>query len=192
MGNIRHMRTKGIVVVLAAAALLAGCTDSDSAPSQPEHKAPATNASSGPTDPGPKHSDRHDGRLTVTDIRIEGHEGFDRVVYELGGTGVPGWKVHYTDEPTQDGSGYPVDVAGPSALEVRITGSAYPFDSGVAPYEGPYPVTDPESGAVTGVFRSVVFEGVTQSFIGIDADRPGFSVNAESDPTRLVIDIATE
>ena len=144
-----------------------------------------------PTDADPERGDPSRGAgLTVTDIRIGAQSGFDRIVYDLGGAGSPGWLVRYTDAATQDGSGKVVDVAGRSILEVQITGSAYPFDSGVTPYEGPDPVVDPSVPTIAGVYRTLVFEGTTQSFIGIEADRPAFSVRALSDPTRLVIDIA--
>ena len=38
-----------------------------------------------------------DAAVTVSDIRIGGHDGFDRVVFEVGGTGTPGWDVRYVD-----------------------------------------------------------------------------------------------
>lgn len=113
------------------------------------------------------------------------------MVYELGGKGTPGWLVQYTDHAVQDGSGNPVEVAGRSILEVRILGSAYPFDSGVTPYSGPDPAVDASAPGIAGVYRTVVFEGTTQSFIGVQTDRPAFAVSPLSDPTRLVIDIAT-
>lgn len=180
------------MIATAVLGALAGCADSESAPSVISSTPAATSDAAAPTDAEPKQAGESAGAaLTVTDIRIGRHEGFDRVEYLLDGTGTPGWNVRYVDRAVQDGSGTALDIAGQSILEVRITGSAYPFDSGAAPYTGPDPATDPAAPAITGVYRTAVYEGVTQSFIGVGTDRPGFSVSTGSDPTRLVVDIAT-
>ncbi|MET7773466.1 hypothetical protein [Nocardia sp. NPDC005366] len=193
------MRIALVSTLAVAAALLAGCDDGDNTP--PRSNVSSVTSTTGtfadapaptPTDAEPKRGAPSSGAgVTVTGIRIGRHPGFDRVVYDLGGTGSPGWIVQYTDRAIQDGSGNPVDVAGQSILEVQITGSAYPFDSGVTPYEGPDPVTDPSAPGIAGVYRTTIFEGITQSFIGVNAGRPAFAVSALSGPTRLVIDIAT-
>ncbi|NEW40836.1 hypothetical protein GV793_18220 [Nocardia cyriacigeorgica] len=196
------MRNKLVVglIALGVVGVAAGCGDSESTPSSlvdvPTTSAatttPAVAPPAGPSDAAPKRAEASgDAALTVTDIGISHHDGFDRVVYDLGGTGTPGWIVEYTDKAVQDGSGAALDVAGQSVLEVRITGSVYPFDSGVEPYAGPDPATDPAAPGIAGVYRTIVFEGITQSFIGINGDRPAFSVSTQGDPTKLVIDIAT-
>ncbi|MEU4807895.1 hypothetical protein AB0H20_01705 [Nocardia fluminea] len=193
------MRNALVFVLIAAAAVsVSGCGTDDAPAAAP----PATTSTTStfaeatgeaPTDASPKSGAASAGAaLTVTDIRIGRQPGFDRVVYELGGTGAPGWQVAYTDSAVQDGSGKSVDVTGRAILEVRILGSAYPFDSTVPPFDGPDPVTDPGTPAITGVHKRLVYEGVTQSFIGIDADQPPFSVTALADPPRLVVDIATQ
>ncbi|MBH0776038.1 AMIN-like domain-containing (lipo)protein [Nocardia bovistercoris] len=195
------MRNRTVLTLAACAALIAGCDNADHGDHTEATPAPATTEVTGtftespparvPTDALPKRGAPSNGAaVTVTDIRLGAQPGFDRIVYDLGGTGTPGWIVQYADRAIQDGSGKVVEVAGQSILEVQITGSAYPFDSGVTPYAGPDPVTDPSVPAVAGVYRTLVFEGTTQSFIGVAADRPAFSVSATSDPTRLVIDIA--
>ncbi|WP_280274798.1 AMIN-like domain-containing (lipo)protein [Nocardia wallacei] len=188
------MRNRLAFTVVAGLALLAGCSDSSSDPGAPASTGSTVAAApeSPPTATGPQQrAPSDDARLTVTNVRVGHHPGFDRVVYELGGTGTPGWRVQYTDRAVQDGSGKPVDVAGQSILEVQILGSAYPWDSGVPQYEGPDPVTDPSSPGIAGVYRTLVFEGTTQSFIGVNAERPAFSVDALENPGRLVVDIAT-
>lgn len=206
------MRTGRVLVVAAMLGCLAGCADSESAPPVsspvPVPALPSTEAvrsqpslpplplpvpvAPAPDDTVPKQAEASpDAGLTVTDIRLSRHPGFDRVEYFLGGTGTPGWSVWYTGRAIQDGSGRELAVAGQSVLEVRITGSDYPFDSGVAPYTGPDPVTDPAVPGIAGVYRTTVFEGVTQSFIGLEAEEPGFTVAAATMPNRLVIDIAT-
>ncbi|WP_067809327.1 AMIN-like domain-containing (lipo)protein [Nocardia beijingensis] len=189
------MRNRMVLMVAAATALLAGCGDVESAPGLPAAPTTATPAevaqAPAPGDAAPKEGKPSgDAALTVTDVRLGRQPGFDRVVYELGGVGTPGWIVRYTDRAVQDASGNPVDVAGRSILEVRILGSAYPFDSGVTPYEGPDPAVDPAVPGIAGVYRTTVFEGVTQSFIGVQSDRPAFTVTTLSNPTRLVVDIA--
>ncbi|WP_328388177.1 AMIN-like domain-containing (lipo)protein [Nocardia sp. NBC_00416] len=206
------MRTGRILVVAAMLGCLAGCADSGSTPpiSSPE-LVPAVPSSQvdipglplppvplpgepvpAPDDTVPKQAGASPGAaLTVTDIRLSRHPGFDRVEYILGGEGTPGWSVWYTGRAIQDGSGRELEVAGQSVLEVRITGSAYPFDSMVEPYAGPDPATDPAVPGIAGVYRNTVFEGVTQSFVGVAADEPGFTVAAAAMPNRLVIDIAT-
>ncbi|MGY0501509.1 AMIN-like domain-containing (lipo)protein [Nocardia sp. FBN12] len=193
------MRNALVFVLIAAAAVsMSGCGTDDAPATAP----PATTSTTStfadatgevPTDAGPKSGAASPGAaLTVSDIRIGHQPGFDRVVFALGGTGSPGWQVSYTDRAVQDGSGKTVDVAGRAILEVRILGSAYPFDSVVPPFAGPDPVTDPSAPAITGVYKKLVYEGVTQSFIGIDADQPPFAVTTLADPPRLVVDIATQ
>ncbi|MFD6893400.1 hypothetical protein ACFWB0_02460 [Rhodococcus sp. NPDC060086] len=192
------LRTRHALAVTAAALVLAGCTANGDAVPEPDTAASIETQvvtpdapSTTPTDAADKISPAGDGaKLTVTDIRTGRHEGFDRVVYELGGEGVPGWRVGYVDSAVQDGSGNEIPVAGGAVIQVLIDGSAYPFDSGVEPYAGPNPVLGPSGGSVVEVNGSGVFEGVTQSFIGVaDPDTP-FSVSSLTDPTRLVIDVA--
>ncbi|WP_024800088.1 hypothetical protein [Nocardia sp. BMG51109] len=189
------MRNRLALTVVAGLALLAGCSDGSSEPAGPP---PAGSSVAAAPEPPPTAATPQEGtpssdaRLTVTDVRVGRHEGYDRVVYELGGTGTPGWRVQYTGRAVQDGSGEPVDVAGQSVLEVQILGSAYPWDSGAPQYEGPDPATDPSAPGIAGVYRTMVYEGTTQSFIGVNADRPPFSVAALENPARLVVDIATD
>ncbi|AZZ82445.1 MULTISPECIES: AMIN-like domain-containing (lipo)protein [Gordonia] len=201
------MRVRAAVVLVAAALVVAGCSAADGERDSDVGVAPTvtetvtstppsetgSTASDVPTDgesAGPKTAPAGEGaRLTVTDIRTGSHDGFDRVVYELGGSGRPGWRVAYVDEALQDGSGFPVDVAGGAILEVQITGSAYPFDSGVEPYAGPDPIRAQPGGSVVEVRGALVFEGVTQSFIGVSERGAPFTVDVLTNPTRLVIDV---
>ncbi|MCZ1075283.1 MULTISPECIES: AMIN-like domain-containing (lipo)protein [Rhodococcus] len=131
-----------------------------------------------------------DAALTVTDIRTGTHEGFDRVVYELGGLGTPGWRVGYVDRAIEVGSGETVPVAGDAVLEVRISGSAYPFTSEITPYTGPFPVRGRAGGSAVEVTGTTIFEGATQSFIGLAAPGLPFAVYSLDDPARVVIDVA--
>lgn len=182
--------------VAVCAVALVGCSDDtiiDYGPA-PTSSAPVatTTAEPAPTDAAPKTGAHSSGAgVTVITIRIGRRDGYDRVVYEFGGKGSPGWKVAYVDEAVQDGSGNGLTVQGRSILEVRINGAAYPFDSGVTEYSGPDPLTEPSTTAVAEVHFGATFEGITQSFIGVNAERPQFAVSALSNPTRLVVDIAT-
>jgi hypothetical protein len=127
--------------------------------------------------------------LSVTGVRLGGHGGFDRVVYELGGEGAPGWWVEYVDEPTQDGSGQRIDVPGSAFLQVYLEGVGYPFDTGVPEYDGPRTVTAPDVQAIRGVTVAGVFEGRHMSAIGVSEVRPYRVFRLES-PPRVVIDVA--
>jgi hypothetical protein len=125
--------------------------------------------------------------LSVTDVRAASHETFDRVVFDLDGQGgPPGWRVEYVDEALDDGSGLPVDVAGDATLQVRISGTGMPMDTGVEEYGGD-PVTL-TAGAVQQVVYRFVFEGYTTAFVGVDEPRP-FRVFTLTNPTRLVVDV---
>jgi hypothetical protein len=129
--------------------------------------------------------------LSVTDVRVGTHEGFDRVVIELDGQGArPGYDVRYVDTAVADGSGAPVDVAGGAILEVRVSGWGYPFDTGAEEYSGPRTIPGPGSGSVEQVQLSTAFEGIAQVFIGVTDEEKPFTVTRLDGPTRIVIDIA--
>jgi hypothetical protein len=191
------MRNRVALAMIAGLTLLTGCSNGSSTPAAAPSGKPAAPArlpdSAAPPAAGPpeQHAASPGARLTVTDIAIAGRPGFAEVVYHLGGSGHPGWQVRYTDRAVRDGSGTALDVAGSSVLEVRILGSAYPWDSGVAGYEGPDPLCDPAVPGITGVYGASVYEGTTQSFIGVNSDHPAFSVTAADNPARLIVDIAT-
>jgi hypothetical protein len=125
--------------------------------------------------------------LLPVDVRVGDHEGFDRVVVQLAGEGVPGWQVEYVDEAVEDGRGERVDVDGEAILSVHVSGTRYP-EEGEAHYvpDGPLPGLD----AVEEVHYLGTFEGLTQLFIGIDDGPADYRVLTLTDPARLVIDIA--
>lgn len=124
--------------------------------------------------------------LRVADVRAASHNGFDRVVFDLEGEGTPGWFTTLTENPTQQGSGNPVDYNGSIALLVGIEGTPYPNDRGLEP-----PRTEPYPGAgnVNEIAYTSLFEGRTEYVIGLDSAMP-YSVTALEEPKRLVIDFA--
>lgn len=157
---------------------------------------PATTAEESPAEPeapfeggtAPDTEDpSDDAMLTVTDVRVGVHEGYDRVELELEGTGTPGWRVEYVEEALDPGRGDEVDVDGDAVLEVGITGTAMPMDSGVEEYGGD-PVAGPGESVEEVAYR-FVFEGVTTAFVGVDGEQRPFRVHTLSDPTRLVVDV---
>jgi hypothetical protein len=154
--------------------------DTDAAPGQPPFTAdlnPDTATASA------------DAQVTVRSIRIGSHAGFDRVVFEAGGKGTPGWDVHYVDSAVSPGSGKPVAVHGSAVLQVAVTGAGYPYATGVPEYAGRGPLTAPGTHAVTEVVFDQTFEGTTSAFIGTAARTP-FRVYRLDSPTRIVVEVA--
>jgi len=150
---------------------------------------PDTDAPPFPADASPDTQDASsDSMVTVRDIRIGRHDGFDRIVFEVGGAGTPGWDVRYVDTATSQGSGDPVDVAGNAILRVSITGAGYPYDTGVEEFAS----SDPLTAAGTQVVKEVVFdatyEGTTVAFAGTTGSAP-FRVFALQNPARVVVDV---
>ncbi|MFE9233399.1 AMIN-like domain-containing (lipo)protein [Cellulosimicrobium funkei] len=214
----RPAAVAGAVLVLALAACSPGGSDDSPSPSSTATSAspsptdsPSTTPEPGaePTDGAPTPSDdateaplpfpantepdtqdpSADAALTVTDVRVGHHDGFDRVVFELGGTGTPGWRVEYVDQPVDDASGNVATVDGDAYLQVMISGSGYPTDTGIDLYAGANPVRAGDDGVVEEVLLRGVFEGYTQAFVGVDDEQRPFRVFSLEDPTRVVVDV---
>lgn len=130
-----------------------------------------------------------DASVTVRDIRLGRQDGFDRVVFEVGGTGTPGWDVRYVDAASSQGSGKPVDVAGDAILQVSLTGVGYPYDTGVKEYSAPGPLSSAGTESVTEVAFDATFEGTTMAFVGTNSKVP-FRVYLLQSPTRVVLEVA--
>ncbi|AZA14232.1 hypothetical protein ACFPVT_09685 [Corynebacterium choanae] len=125
--------------------------------------------------------------LNVTNVRIGTHDTFDRIVFDFTGAGTPGWFVRYTKDPTAQGSGKPVHIAGDTFLEVNIDGVAYPFEVGEAPKI--FDITDPPGTLISEIDDVSIFEGRQQFMIGLSGGEHPYSVQVLNNPTRLVIDI---
>ena len=130
-----------------------------------------------------------DARVTVRDIRVGRHDGFDRVVLEVGGEGRPGWDVRYVDVASSQGSGDAVEVAGDAVLQVTVTGAGYPYDTGVEEYSADAPLSAPDTETVTEVVFDATYEGTTVAFVGTQRQLP-FRVYLLDAPTRLVLEVA--
>jgi hypothetical protein len=127
--------------------------------------------------------------LVFTDVRVAEHEGFDRIVLEFTGTGIPGWTVNYVDEAVLDGSGEVVTLGGDAILDIYASGTTWP---GSNYYSGPRQFEPESGGDVNEVHVGGTFEGYTQVLAGIDGDPVPFRVFALTDPSRLVIDVVDD
>ena len=115
---------------------------------------------------------------SVVDVRVGGHDGFDRVVFELDGP-VPGYTVRYIDKPVRaDPSDNEVPVDGSAVLDVRFEPA---LAHGIA---GP---TKTEFTQLAEVVKTGDFEAVVHFAIGVKA-KTSFHASVV-DATKLVIDI---
>jgi hypothetical protein len=206
-------RTTAVVLslLLAGPVLLAGCgepaTSEAAASSSASAEEPAKDAATestaavdtaedgtadAPDFPADAEADTadasSDAAVTVSDIRIGAHDGYDRIVFEVGGTGTPGWDVRYVDEASSQGSGDALDVAGDAVLQVTLTGAGYPYETGVEEFSGPA-LTGSGTSAVTEVVYDATFEGTSVAFVGTGGKNP-FRVYALENPTRVVLEVA--
>ena len=210
------MRTPATAPALLALALallvaIAGCSDgsagrseapvasSPTTPTTPRGTPSATRAATAeagvppfPSDTLPQDTGWANGNgLAVTGVRTAQHPGYDRVVFDLDGTGTPGWRVEYTTSPTAEGSGDPVSIEGTAFLMIFLTGVGSSFDTGIAPaYDDATRLPGTGTEAITEISPGGgPWEGAQQAFIGLrGAERP-FRVFALTHPTRVVIDV---
>ena len=175
----------------SSATLEAGESGGGSAVGAPDDETPvdgSTDAPSFPADAEPDTADMSaDASVTVSDIRVGRHDGFDRVVFEVGGTGAPGWDVRYVDAASSQGSGDDIAVDGDAILQVTLTGAGYPYDTGVEEFSGSASVGDAE--VVTDVVFDNTYEGTSVAFVGTTAQAP-FRVYLLDNPTRVVLEVA--
>ena len=132
---------------------------------------------------------------TINNVRAGRHDCYDLLVIDMGGGPAPEWyHVQYVSTVHQQGSGFPVPLAGGAFLDVIVGSAAH--DSA---YNPTYRPADPMHAVnVTGftTFRQVAFlgtfEGQTQFGMGVRARLPFrvFTLNGPGATGRLVIDVA--
>jgi hypothetical protein len=139
-------------------------------------------------------------RLTLTDVRVGTHDGFDRVTLEVEGDGAVGWFARGDDEGRTHGKGEEVDVEGDHVLTVALRGMELPPErpEDVTPFAaedersdgaiGPRVEAPTDAVALTEVVVGGVFEGQKQVFLGTVEEVP-YRVTRFEGPERLVIDL---
>jgi hypothetical protein len=126
-------------------------------------------------------------------VAVGRHEGYDRVVFQFRGEGLPGYRIGYMEPPLkEDGSGNLVDVAGNAFVIVRME-PASGFDlntgEGVLVYKGPRRIEGSSAGTsiVKEVVRTGDFEAVLTWAIGLE-EKVDFRVTTAASPSRLIVD----
>lgn len=126
------------------------------------------------------------GVVVLREVRAAGQRGFDRVVFEFAGNGVPGYRVGYVDGATQCGSGEAVELAGQAWLQVQLTPARAHTEAGEPT------VRDRERRldlpALQELESTCDFEADVTWVLGL-ASRKTFRVQELGNPARLVIDI---
>jgi hypothetical protein len=148
----------------------------------------STDAPPFPANTEPDADEASGGGLTVTEVRTGLHDGFDRVVFELDGTGTAGWDVRYVREAIEQGRGNTIPVEGDAILQVTISGVGYPTETSIEEYDGSLPLPGSGTEVVTEVVWDSTFEGTSVAFVGTTAETP-FRVYRLDNPPRLVLDV---
>ena len=126
--------------------------------------------------------------LQLADLRMAGHDGYDRIVFEYVGNATPELFLDVAGEPyVLDPSGLPVDVAGSPVYLVNIRGASLRDAEGNVLYTGS---TDIEPGLeqIVQLVESGDFEATNNWYLGVNGSTC-LRAFALTDPGRLVIDI---
>ena len=124
--------------------------------------------------------------LQIEDVRAGSHEGVDRVVVELSGTGTPNVLAGYTPDPRQQASGLPLVPTGNAYFELIIQG--VPWSMGLS--DADLAKADPAGVAAGGIQEIAdggIFEADAQYIVGLNAQRP-YNLYLLENPTRVVVD----
>jgi hypothetical protein len=201
----RCIRT--LPVVACALAVLAAASGCGSSSKQSEPPAAGSTTATAPTTTGTEGVDPLEGAGTsivvglttakgtalLERVAVGHHEGYDRVVFQFQGEGLPGYRVEYVEPPLkEDGSGNPVSIDGHAFVVVRME-PASGFDlntgEGVLVYKGPKRIEGANAGTtvVKEVVRTGDFEAVLSWAIGLE-EMVDFRVTRAADPARLIVD----
>jgi outer membrane murein-binding lipoprotein Lpp len=183
---------------LASATTVAPTTAAPSpqapAAQQPDVPAPDTTGAL-PWGTGPKRVDAPPVSAEIYNVRVAGHDRYDRVVFDVNGLAHLGYAVRYVPGVHADPSDKPIPVAGGAALQVTIQAPDF-ASAGHQPWRTPWQLGQRLAGGQT-VLREVRFAGsfehVTTFAVGVGAKRP-FRVLVLPDSgnhvTRVVVDVA--
>ena len=126
-------------------------------------------------------------------IAVGRHEGYDRVVFQFRGGGLPGYRVEYVEPPfAEDGSGSPISVDGKAFVAVRMEpASGFDLNTGEGQlvYKGAKRIDGSAAGTsvVQQLVRTGDFEAVLGWVIGLD-EKVDFRVTTADSPSRLIVD----
>lgn len=127
----------------------------------------------------------------LTDVRVAGHDGFDRIVFEFGERNDDvSYSVEVVDSVTQ-GSGEEVSVDGAVTLELVMTPASGVDLSGEEPrvtYDGAQRIDPSTTSAVEELVAAEDFESTFTWAIGLAGERD-VAVTTLADPYRVVVDV---
>lgn len=174
-------------VVDAGPGAAPAAADSVPVPSDPAAPA-AAEAGAAEWTRGPMEAAGGGGVATLVAVRVAGHAGYDRIVFDFGADPVPGYRIRVADGPaTRCGSGEAVRIGSPAVLEVA-------FEPARAHTEAGAPTVverslRPGLPMVRSLELTCDFEAHVNWAAGVDAE-PLLRVGVLRDPGRLVLDVA--
>lgn len=214
---MRHVHRNQIIAtgMLAAVVLAAGCTasaspsatatETGSATAPATSQPPASGTAAQTVEPVPSDElgpftcdlpiveDATVARANVVDVRVGGHDEFDRVVFEFE-QGLPEITVDRAEPPfSQDASGLPIEVDGEAFLRLTMRGGTKQTDDGTSSYDGPTEFR-PDLDTLVHLVEGGDFEAQSTWYFGLDEDEVEevcvrIIQLTEDGAPRLVIDI---
>lgn len=127
------------------------------------------------------------GSATVSAVRIAAHEGYDRIVVELDGSAIPGYRIERLAGPAiRCGSGFVVEMEGEDLIQLTLEPAQAHTEAGEPTLvEREWAVGLP---VIAEVVLTCDFEGQVVFVAGV-AEGSRYRVLELSDPARLVLDV---
>ena len=123
----------------------------------------------------------------ITDVRVGGHDGYDRIVFAFA-QGTPEVSLDRASPPfTHDASGALIEVEGASFLRLTRRGGTKQTDANTSSYDGPTDF-DPALTALVDLVEGGDFERQSTWYLGL-AGESCVRLMLLDDPARVVIDV---
>lgn len=126
----------------------------------------------------------------LTDVGIQQHQGFTRVVLGFEGDTVPWWSVEYAAGPFVSAADEAIPVGGTAFLRVVLASTSFDLSGSEVriTYDGPERIAA-NTGSAVEIVRTDDFEGSSTWIVGVMGIKP-FAVGTGTEPARVHIDIA--